>query len=119
MKTLPELIRFFEIIPDSAWCVNLLEDRNGRRCALGHLSHHIDGHALFMTKSSKILYDLGITREEIAGANNGEEDHLFKCGKGPFSREALERMGKTPKERVLFLLKEKLKQNAGESTRIM
>ena len=74
MKTIQELRDFFAGIPEDKWCVNILENGKGQRCALGHL------HA----KKTGSLFDfldcLGVPSNALFKANdNANRTAFYGC----------------------------------------
>lgn len=86
MKTAQEFIDFFEAIPEDRWCVNLLNDGDGRSCALGHLGVR---HCFDFNWTASIFEDLFnyYLQEKSANINNFNTD-----------------FGDHPKERILVAL---------------
>lgn len=82
MKTIQELIEFYEAIPEENWCLSYFEHTTPegivQRCVAGHINHHLCGKADPISvpldweeEPARVLLDeLGISRSWLVNANN-------------------------------------------------
>lgn len=89
-------IRKFEAIPELLWCIDALEDDQGRRCALGHCyGTQMDGCT---SESMALCAVIFIGHGSVPDINNGEDPRYQQP---------------TPKQRILAALRDiKAKQYA-------
>lgn len=95
MKSIQDLIKFYEGIPEERWCETMLRNEHGQCCAMGHLNLRLNGGnrevaALKCDPTHEFLRQLGIHSMVLIEVNDGE---LRIEG------------ANTPRERVLRFLK--------------
>lgn len=96
---LKQFIKFFSAIPSKKWCTGVYENSYGQKCALGHLG--VDGeNECRAAGAGEVLCRLLDAPSEI---NDGDCITLLCVG---YDMVKL----KTPKDRILAALRQKLKE---------
>lgn len=83
---------FFAGIPAQHWCINALENREGQRCAIGHLFHEVSGDVYGPCNPAAWQHRFGTTFGGIhelllVSVNNDADESRY--------------VGATPRDRVL------------------
>ena len=63
---LKDYIKFFKAIPADEWCIDVLQNDEGKRCALGHINAFYTGDGLVWAN-----YRMPVLGHNVVNINNG------------------------------------------------
>lgn len=78
-SSIDEVIDYLQEIPEDKWTKWTIEDRDGKRCAMGHINYALHGHSDYVKEngdlaSLRMLGLLGVDAWQLAEENNKAGD---------------------------------------------